>query len=84
MNGFTGKRRGYLSSNTYLMMLVNYLQTQCLMPNIQDMKLIANPDEIPVVQKKYLHNEKLTSDERARYSRDLTEINLDRMNTADL
>jgi hypothetical protein len=84
VNGFTGKRRGYLSSNTYLMMLVNYLQTQCLMPNIQDMKLIANPDEIPVVQKKYLHNEKLTSDERARYSRDLTEINLDRMNTADL
>ena len=66
------------------MMLVNYLQTQCLMPNIQDMKLIANPDEIPLVQKKYLHNEKLTSDERARYSRDLTEINLDRMNTADL
>jgi len=54
------------------------------MPNIQDMKLIANPDEIPVVQKKYLHNEKLTSDERARYSRDLTEINLDRMNMADL
>lgn len=62
------------------MMLVNYLQTQCLMPNIQDMRLLAEPEEIAIVQKKYLHNEKLTSDERTRYSRDLTEVNVDRMN----
>jgi hypothetical protein len=54
------------------------------MPNIQDTKMIANPDEIPIVQKKYLHNEKLTSDERARYSRDLNEINLERMNMSDM
>jgi hypothetical protein len=65
------------------MMLVNYLQTQCLMPNIQDMKLLANPDEIPIVKTKYLHNEKLTSDERKRYNRDLSELNLARMNMDD-
>lgn len=47
------------------------------------MKLIANPDEIPIVKKKYLHNEKLTSEERARYSRDLSEVNLERMNMSD-
>ena len=65
------------------MMLVNYLQTQCLMPNIQDMKLMANPEEIAIVQKKYLHNEKLTSDERKRFSKDLTEVNIDRMINED-
>jgi hypothetical protein len=54
------------------------------MPNIQDVKLIANPDEIPIVQKKYLHYEKLTSEERARYSRHLNEINLEKMNMSDL
>jgi len=26
INGFIGRRRGYLSSTAYLMMLVNYLQ----------------------------------------------------------
>ena len=65
------------------MMLVNYLQTQCLMPNMQDMKLMANPEEIAIVQKKYLHNEKLTSDERKRFSKDLTEVNIDRMINED-
>ena len=33
LNGFVGEKRGYLSSMSYLMMLVNYLQSQFLLPN---------------------------------------------------
>ena len=44
---------------------------------------MANPEEIAIVQKKYLHNEKLTSDERKRFSKDLTEVNIDRMINED-
>lgn len=35
-NGFVGEKRGYLSSTTYLLMLISYMQQQYLLPNFQD------------------------------------------------
>lgn len=34
----SGKSNGYLSSSSYLMMLINYLQQQLYLPNLQDIK----------------------------------------------
>lgn len=64
-NGFVGKKRGYLSSTAYLMMLINYLQQQYQMPNFQDKKLIADQG---IDFKAYIREERLTSLEIKRFN----------------
>jgi hypothetical protein len=74
INGFVGRSRGYLSASAYLMMLVNYLQNQYLLPNLQDYRLIKGSNEqesssstIVIDRAKYLHQERLTTKEREKY-----------------
>jgi hypothetical protein len=76
-NGFIGRKRGWLGSTGYLMMLVNYLQSQCLLPNYQDKRLIKRDDLAVAPEfKSFIHEERLTKDEIRRFKSMLTEQNL--------
>ena len=58
-------------------MLVNYLQTQSLLPNFQDKRLIRR-DDLGVVPdfKSFIHEERLGEEEMKRFKSMLTEENL--------
>ena len=59
------------------MMLVNYLQSQMLLPNYQDKKLIRREDLALVPDfKTFLHDERLGQKEIERFKKMLTEENL--------
>ncbi len=58
-------------------MLVNYLQTQMLMPNYQDKRLIRKSDlSVAIDFKQYIHDERLKHEEAERFKNMLTEQNL--------
>ena len=59
------------------MMLVNYLQTQMLLPNYQDKCLVRKSDlGIAINFNDYFHNERLTENETKRLKNMLNEQNL--------
>ena len=47
------------------------------------MRNIADQEQVALIRAKYLHDEKLTSDERARFSKDLSEVNLQKLGMED-
>jgi len=78
-HGFLGRKRGWLGSTGALMMLVNYLQTQSLLPNYQDKRFIKRDDLAPAVLPdflSFLHDERLGEDEVRRFKSMLIEENL--------
>lgn len=80
VNGFVGEKRGYLSSTSYLIMLINYLQGQFLLPNFQDRK----QSEQTVMPTDYMNMERLTKEEMQKFKAMLTEENLSEKLTLDL
>jgi len=76
-HGFLGRKRGWIGSTGALMMLVNYLQTQSLLPNYQDKRLIKR-DDLAVAPdfKAFIHEERLGEEEMKRFKSMLTEENL--------
>lgn len=58
------------------MMLINYLQVQCLLPNFQDERNLVDKEQAALKLAGKIHHEKLTSDERKRLGARLNEDNL--------
>lgn len=72
-NGFVGEKRGWLSATTYLLMLVNYLQQQYLLPSFQD----RGQTELVVSPADHMSLERLNARDAQRLKTMLTVANVE-------